>query len=698
MLRKLGLFIIVGVGITMMPAVADASGPGPDYRPGAPGIGDLYFPGDGNGGYDVTHYHLDVTYDPATGELRGVADIEATATQDLSQFDLDLKGLEVRSVAVDLSSPGSGDPGAPAGWAREGDELIVTPSAGVPAGETFYTHVEYGGTPATNTETVDGFVRTQDGAVVMGEPHAAATWFPVNDHPSDKATYDFAVTVPAGVEAVSNGALVGNSTSGGWTTWEWCANEPMASYLTMIAVGQFDLHSYRAKLRPKPGRVAFVDAVDPDLFKTTRFTGDTPHLMTSRMADQSYKRLTRTITVPPEGDTTLGYEVFRDTELDYDSTFVEAARVVDGRATDGWTTLEDQNGHTTTDVPENCPDQQGIHPWLTHYQSAACEPTGTTGQWWAATGNSTDPEDPEHPEQWQVNLADYAGEQVQISISYVSDKRVQGAGVFIDNVVVSTGEGSTSFEDDGDVMDGWTIGEPDGPANANNWAVGTADDLPHPGTIAQGIFARQPELLRFLSNSFGPYPFDTAGGVMDAHLGLDSSLETQTRPVYAREHFSSETAAEIDVIHELSHQWFGNSVTIERWKDIWLTEGFATYAEWLWTEHLTPGSLNAAAEEYCSIPADDPFWQTTIGNPGPDHLFDEAVYYRGALTLQQLQTTIGDDKFFHLLRTWTHDNANGLVTTDEFIALAKAQNPEKDMDTFFNTWLHTANRPTCQIN
>ena len=104
MLRKLGLFVIVGVGITMMPAVADAS---PDFLPGAAGIGDPYFPGDGNGGYDVVHYHLDVTYDPATGELRGVADIEATATQDLAGFNLDLKGLEVRSVAVDLlSSPG----------------------------------------------------------------------------------------------------------------------------------------------------------------------------------------------------------------------------------------------------------------------------------------------------------------------------------------------------------------------------------------------------------------------------------------------------------------------------------------------------------------------------------------------------------------------------------------------------------------
>jgi aminopeptidase N len=182
---------------------------------------------------------------------------------------------------------------------------------------------------------------------------------------------------------------------------------------------------------------------------------------------------------------------------------------------------------------------------------------------------------------------------------------------------------------------------------------------------------------------------------MDAHPGLDSSLETQTRPVYAREHFSSETAAEIDAIHELAHQWFGNSVTIARWQDIWLNEGFATYAEWLWSEQQNPGSLTASTEKYCSTPADDPFWQTKIGDPGADHLFDDAVYYRGALTLQQLRTTVGTDEFFDLLRTWTHDNAAGLVTTDEFIALAKERNPDKDLDTLFHTWLYTTSQPTC---
>ena len=157
------------------------------------------------------------------------------------------------------------------------------------------------------------------------------------------------------------------------------------------------------------------------------------------------------------------------------------------------------------------------------------------------------------------------------------------------------------------------------------------------------------------------------------------------------------TAADIDVVHELSHQWFGDSLTIARWQDIWLNEGFATYAEWLWSEHETPVRSPQPPTRILLHPRGRPVLETKIADPGADHLFDDAVYYRGALTLQQLQTTIGNDKFFDLLRTWTHDNADGLVTTDEFIALAKEQNPEKDLDTFFNTWLYTTSQPTCHI-
>jgi aminopeptidase N len=182
---------------------------------------------------------------------------------------------------------------------------------------------------------------------------------------------------------------------------------------------------------------------------------------------------------------------------------------------------------------------------------------------------------------------------------------------------------------------------------------------------------------------------------MDDKLSLDSSLENQTRPIYAREHFSSDDAAVIDVVHELSHQWFGDSLTIGRWRDIWLNEGFATYAEWLWSEHEVPRSMVTSAKEFCATPSDDAFWKLNLADPGRDDLFDDPIYYRGALTLQQLQTQIGDGKFFDLLRTWTHEHANGLVSTEQFIELAKKQNPGQDLDAFFDAWLLGKSKPTC---
>lgn len=105
-----------------------------------------------------------------------------------------------------------------------------------------------------------GFIHTDDGALVAGQPHVAATWFPANDHPSDKATYTFQVTVPKGLEAVANGTLEKQDSSRESTTWIWKAREPMASYLATATVGQFDLTAYRQK------GIRYWDAIDPDLF------------------------------------------------------------------------------------------------------------------------------------------------------------------------------------------------------------------------------------------------------------------------------------------------------------------------------------------------------------------------------------------------------------------------------------------------
>ena len=106
-----------------------------------------------------------------------------------------------------------------------------------------------------------GFIHTDDGAVIVGEPHGAATWFPANDHPTDKASFTFHWTVPEGLEVVANGVPTGQVTNDGWTTWTWDAVDPMATYLATASIGELDIHAYKAKGLP------YWDAIDPVLFE-----------------------------------------------------------------------------------------------------------------------------------------------------------------------------------------------------------------------------------------------------------------------------------------------------------------------------------------------------------------------------------------------------------------------------------------------
>lgn len=204
---------------------------------GAAGVGDPYFPDLGNGGYDVQHYSLDLSWDADGGSLEGRTTITATATQALASFHLDLAGLEVRSVEVD---------GAPALTTRERHELVVTPAEPVPDGQAFAVVVAYGGKPVPLQQGTDLFrVGWQtDGreAFVASEPAGAATFFPVNDHPSDKATYDFRITAPSDLVVATNGVAGRRSAhADGTTTWESAAREPMASYLVQIAIGDYEI-------------------------------------------------------------------------------------------------------------------------------------------------------------------------------------------------------------------------------------------------------------------------------------------------------------------------------------------------------------------------------------------------------------------------------------------------------------------------
>jgi aminopeptidase N len=479
MFRRLAVVGLTAGLVVLTAGAAVAQGSGVAGTPGAPGIGDPYYPLDGNGGYDVRHYDLDLRYDPHTDVLSGSAAVLARATQNLSRFDLDFEGLRISALTVN---------GRPASFRRDGGELVVTPRQTLRTGSTFTVTVAYSGTPRTIHDVfgASGFFHTDDGALVVGEPDVAATWFPANDHPLDAASFDISMTVPAGLEAISNGVLLGSRSSGRWTTWNWQAREPMPTYLAVMAIGQFDVGSYSSD------GIRFWDALDPDLF-----------------------------TMPANPD------------------------------------------------------------------------------------------------------------------------------------------------------------EPYGPSL---------------GKVATGSFARQPEIIRWLSGIAGPYPFTTGGGIVDDFRGLGFALETQTRPIYPAGVFSSSRSGALDIVHEVGHQWFGDDLRLAGWQHIWLNEGFATYLEWLWQEHLGQTTVQDIFDGLRATPAGDPFWKIAPGNPGPEHLFDDAVYDRGAMTLHALRMAVGDRTFFSILKEWAASEAGEAVTSAEFIDLAERISG-RQLDDLFRRWLFTPSKP-----
>src|SRR3954453_17977928 len=183
--------VVVAVGALLV-ALLGAAAARAAFAPGSPGSGDPFFPLAGNGGYDVSHYGLTLDYTPSTDRLAGTDVITARATQDLSRFDLDLRGFTITQLLVN---------GVAATFSRDGQELIVTPRNGIRSGTTFTVSVGYAGVPEVITDpdgSIEGWVPTSDGAFVVAEPQGSPGWYAVNDSPRDKATFDFAITVPEG--------------------------------------------------------------------------------------------------------------------------------------------------------------------------------------------------------------------------------------------------------------------------------------------------------------------------------------------------------------------------------------------------------------------------------------------------------------------------------------------------------------------
>ena len=201
-------------------------------------------------------------------------------------------------------------------------------------------------------------------------------------------------------------------------------------------------------------------------------------------------------------------------------------------------------------------------------------------------------------------------------------------------------------------------------------------------------FAPVPRMMQLFESAFGPYPQDACTLVVTPDE-LEIPLEAQGMAVFGANHL--DPASERLVAHELAHQWFGNSVGVARWQDIWLNEGFACYAEWMWSETSGRQTIDEkAARHYARLAVLDQ--DLVLADPGPELMFDDRVYKRGALMLYALRQRMGESAFAALLREWASAGAGSSVTTADFRALV-VRRAGADIDELLTAWLDRPELP-----
>ncbi len=426
-------------------------------------------PGHGTNAYKVSRYELDLDYKLSSNRLSGRAVLNAVTQYATAALVLDLTGLRATKIQLNGRRVKK--------FSQRAGQLVIVPEAALPAGEEFTLDIRYEGNPVPRRGFWGevGWEELTDGVLVAGQPNGAASWFPCNDHPGDKASYKISVTTDANYRAVCNGTLVSHTSRASRGTWVYEQAEPMATYLATVQIGRYEFLA----LTPFDGQVPQFAAV--------------PALL------------------------------------------VDAAR-------DG--------------------------------------------------------------------------------------------------------------------------------------------------------LARQPEMMRTFANCFGPYPFPEYSVVVTEDE-LEIPLEAQTLSILGRNHLTQEWESQRLIAHELAHQWFGNSLTAASWADIWLHEGFACYAEWIWSEEsgvLPVADRAAAAWRKLAASSQD----IIVGDPGPELMFDDRVYKRGALALHALRIRCGDLAFFALLHDWTDAHRHGSVSTAAFI-LAVDRATGLDTEALLHPWLLEAPLPPLPV-